>query len=76
MLKTGLHEFAHVVEKNDGHGIRWQQRYSTAVTEVTNYFVGWGFEDLDERCYRAMLRWWRASGAEAEAKLLLNGRNP
>lgn len=74
MLKTGLHELAHAVEGQDGHGHKWQERYARAVNEVTGHYVGWGFEPftkLDESCYRAMLKWWRASGSEAAAKKLL-----
>jgi hypothetical protein len=71
MLKTGLHEFAHAIEGKDGHGLKWQERYARAVSEVTGHYVGWGSEALDENCYRAMLKWWRASGAEAHAKKYL-----
>lgn len=74
MLKTGLHEFAHCIATEDGHGFKWQERYAKAVNEVTGHYIGWNFEMpglLDERCYKAMLKWWRASGAEAEAKGLL-----
>lgn len=71
MLKTGLHELAHTVEGADGHGHKWQKVYARAVTEVTGHYLGWGVEPhikLDENCYRAMLKWWRASGAESAAK--------
>lgn len=76
MLKTGVHEFAHAVETTDGHGNKWQKRYAAAIHEITGNYIGWGFEPhqkLDENCYRAMLKWWRASGAEAAAKKVLAG---
>lgn len=71
MLKTGVHEFAHAVETKDGHGIRWQERYAKAVTEITGHYVGWGNEKVDENCYIAMLKWWRASGNEDAVKRIL-----
>lgn len=74
MLKTGLHELAHAVEGDDGHGFKWQKVYAQAVSEVTHHYVGWGFEPfniLDEHCYRAMLKWWRSSGNEEAAKRVL-----
>lgn len=74
MLKTGIHEFAHAVEAKDGHGFKWQERYAKAIGEITGSYVGWNFNEpvkMDELCYRAMLKWWRASGAEKEAKALL-----
>lgn len=70
MLKTGLHEFAHAIEGEDGHGFKWQARYAKAVTEVTNIYVGWNYQtpkEIDRQCYIAMGRWWR-NGPEADAK--------
>lgn len=74
MLKTGLHEMAHAIEVGDEHGYKWQERYAKATQEVTKQPVGWGSEDyrtVDEAAYRALLRWWRVSGNELGAKLLL-----
>lgn len=74
MLKTGLHEMAHAIETTDGHGYKWQERYARAVHEVTKQPIGWGsdeFTAVDEGAYQALLRWWRASGNELAAKLLL-----
>lgn len=74
MLKTGLHEFAHAVETTDGHGLKWQERYAKAVKEVTGIPVGWGsleYTTVDEAAYGALLKWWRASGNEMAAKLVL-----
>jgi hypothetical protein len=74
MLKTGIHELAHAVETTDGHGYKWQERYAKATSEVTRTPVGWGSLDhttVDEACYMALLKWWRTSGNEMAAKLLL-----
>lgn len=74
MLKTGLHEMAHAIETTDGHGYKWQERYARAVHEVTKQVTGWGSVDhttVDEAAYIAMLKWWRSSGNELAAKLML-----
>lgn len=73
MLKTGVHEFAHIVSP-DGHGYQWQKRYAGAILEITGEYVPAGFEEfrtVDESCYMALLRWWRASGNEEKAKRIL-----
>src|SRR5690242_15243081 len=68
MLKTGLHEMAHAIETSDrDHGFKWQERYAKAVHEVTHERIGWGSEEykaVDEGAYKALLKWWRASGNE------------
>ncbi len=76
MLKTGVHEFAHIVSP-DGHGYQWQKRYAGAVLEITGEYVPSGFEDykiMDEACYFAIQRWWKASGNEEKAKRILGVR--
>jgi hypothetical protein len=77
MLKTGLHEMAHAIETTDGHGYKWQERYARAVHEVTKQVTGWGSADhttVDEAAYIALLKWWRTSGNELAAKLMLGYR--
>ena len=73
MLKTGLHEMAHAIETTDKHGLKWQERFAKATSEVTRTPIGWGSEDfttVDEACYIALLKWWRNSGNAMGAKLL------
>lgn len=77
MLKTGIHELAHAVETTDHHGMKWQERYAKATTEITGTRIGWGSEEytvVDEAAYAAMLKWWRISGNELGSKLILGIR--
>ncbi len=78
MLSCGLHEMAHAVEIADHHGVAWQRRFAWAVGEATGYAVASGCEDdyhiMDRAAADAVRRWWRGSGHEFAAKLLLGAR--
>jgi hypothetical protein len=73
-LATVLHEFAHLSERRDGHGIAWQRTFAAAVEEVTGTPIGYGYEnkrDIDYVAHIALRDWWKRSGNEFAVQLVL-----
>jgi hypothetical protein len=73
MLATGLHEMAHAVEISDHHGVAWQSRFMSAVSEATGIQMPAACEDfhvIDCAAEDAVRRWWRGSSHSFAAKLL------
>lgn len=76
-LATILHEYAHLAAPASAHhGPAWSRRYAGAVLEVTGVYIcrEGPKHEIDFAATAAVRAWWKSSGNEFAAKLLMPGR--